>query len=110
MSTIDFTNMSAHVMLDRKFRIDLIEKTVGFGTPCAEMPNREDPESTIVLTTTGVIVVISKTGMIITTWIANVRQADKVYKTYTNGKMMPKNLWAIVNYNNNTETWHRMAA
>ena len=110
MPTIDLTNISAHALIDRKYRIDWIERTIGFGKPCAKMPNRLDPTSSIVLTDTGVIVVLSETGMIITTWIADVKQANRVYKYHTNGKMMPQNLWRIVNYNNNTETWHKMAA
>ena len=110
MKTFDLSCMSHHAEVDREIRINIIKKTVGFGKPIAEAPNKADPTSTVILTDTGVIVVLNKFGIIITTWIADVRQASAIYRQYSNGQKMPRQLWAIVNYNNNTETWHKMAA
>ena len=110
MKAIDLTRMSAHVTVDRATRVEIIEKTVGFGEPIAETINRHSPDSTITLTTTGVIVVMSNDGTIITTWIAGVAQAISVYRQATGQKNLPKALWAIVNYNNNTAIWQKMAA
>ena len=110
MTSFDLSCMSDHVLIDRETRVNIIKKTVGFGKPFAETPNKKDPTSTVILTDTGVIVVVNKFGMIITTWIADVKQASAVYKQYSNGKNLPPKMWAIVNYNNNTPAWHRMAA
>ena len=110
MTSIDLTKLSAHVMVDRKVRIEIIEKTVGFGTPIVETPDNKNTDCTTVLTSTGVIVIVAPDGMIVTTWIANVAQAISVYKRATNGKNLPKQLWKMIHYNNNTETWHKMVA
>ena len=109
MKTFDITCLTYHAEVDRETRINIIKKTVGFGNPCAEAPDKDDRDATAILTDTGVIVILNPYGLIVTTWIASVRQASAIY--YSNhGKKMPKSLWAIVNYNNNTETWHKMAA
>lgn len=110
MKIIDLSNMSAHVTVERSVRISIIEKTVGFGKPFVETANLRQENTTITLTTTGVIVVMAEDGMIITTWIASVAQAISVYRQATGNRNLPQNLWAIVNYNNNTEAWQRMAA
>ena len=110
MKTIDLSKMSAHVIVDRKVRINIIEKTVGFGKPFVEAWDIKEADCTATLTTTGVIVIMDKEGLIITTWIASVAQAISVYRRATGKKNLPQNMWAIVNYNNNTKVWQKMAA
>lgn len=110
MKTLDTTYMSAHFIVDRKTRIEIIEKTVGFGKPVYEAPNKYATTKTDILTDTGVYVVVAEDGMIVTAWIADVRQAELLYKRATGKKFLPSYLWAVVNYNNNTKEWHRMAA
>ena len=107
---IDTTYMSTHVIVDRKFRIDLIENTIGWGHEIATVKDHQNQNAFATLTTTGVMIITNEDGMIITTWIANVRQAAAVWRQANNNKPMPAWLWRIVNYNNNTEAWHRMAA
>lgn len=110
MKAIDLTAISRHVELDRQNRFNLINNTVGFGLPVVEAKDKNNNECTATLTTTGVIVIIDPHGIIVTAWIASVRQAIGVYATATGSTKLPKNLWNVVNYNNNTETWQRIAA
>lgn len=105
---IDLSKSSAHVVIDRATRVSIIEKTIGFGTPVIEAPDIKERDAKAILTSTGVIVIEGANGTIITTWIASVAQAISVYKRATNGQNIPKDLWAVVNYNNNTETWKAM--
>jgi len=110
MKELDLTNVSAHVILDRKTRIDIIEKTVGFGKPFVEAEDLKGRDATATLTTTGVIVIRDLNNMIITAWIASVPQAISVYRRATGKKNLPANLWNMVNYNNNTELWQKKVA
>lgn len=107
---IDLTRMSAHVIIDRKTRIDLIEKTIGWGTEVVTAPDKKEKDATATLTSTGVIIIRSLDGMIITTWIASVPQAVSVWIRAKGNNRLPKWLWNVVNYNNNTEVWQKMAA
>lgn len=107
---IDTTNLSAHVIVDRKMRIDLIENTIGWGDTIATIPDKHNIGTFATLTSTGVIIISTEEGFILTAWIANVRQAVAVWKTANGEKLMPRWLWKVINYNNNTETWHKMAA
>ena len=110
MKIIDLTAVSEHVIVDRQDRFNLINKTVGFGLPVVEAEDKKEQGCTATLTSTGVIVIIDPYGIIVTAWIASVRQAIAVYARATGSAKLPRNLWNIVNYNNNTETWHRIAA
>lgn len=107
---IDLTNMSAHVIVDRKTRIDLIERTIGWGTIVVEAPDYAHDGVIKALTSTGVIIIKTSEDFIITTWVADVKQAIRVWKDAKGNKPLPQWLWARVNYNNNTEAWHTMAA
>ena len=110
MKEINLTNMSAHVIIDRQVRIDIIEKTVGWGETLVEAPDKKGRDCTAVLTTTGVIAILAEDGMMITAWIASVQQATAVYARATGTTKLPKKLWNIVNYNNNTEVWQKLVA
>jgi hypothetical protein len=110
MKQIDLSKASAHVLIDRKTRVEIIEKTVGFGTPFVEASDIKQRDCTAILTTTGVIVIMDENGEIITTWIASVKQAVSVYARATGTAKLPKWIWNIVNYNNNTEMWQKMVA
>lgn len=110
MKVIDLTTVSRHVELDRQDRFNLINNTVGFGLPVVEARDKQDETCTATLTSTGVIVIINAHGVIVTVWIASVRQAIAVYATATGTTRLPKNLWNIINYNNDTELWHKIAA
>ena len=110
MKQIDLSKASAHVRVDRKIRVEIIEKTIGFGIPFIETQDERQSDCTTTLTTTGVIVIMSEDGEIITTWIANVKQAMAVHARATGTTKLPKWLWNIVNYNNNTEMWQKMVA
>lgn len=110
MKPIDLSNASAHFIIDRKTRIEIIEKTVGWGEPIAEATDKKGRDATATLTTTGVIVVRAFDGMIITAFIATVRQAQAVWNRATENQSMPKALWNIINYNNNTSYWKMKVA
>ena len=110
MNQIDLTKASAHFIVDRKDRIEIIEKTVGWGEPIAEAKDKKDRDATAILTSTGVIVVRAFDGMIITAFVATVRQAQAVWSRATGTTAMPRTLWNIINYNNNTTYWRMKVA
>lgn len=106
MPPIDLSNISAHALNDRKIRIQFIEKTIGIGSPCliCQDPNNKGCVQT--LTSTGVLIVRNKTtNMIITMFIATATQAVDVCFRATGHKVLPSDLWDMVNYNNNTPYW-----
>ena len=107
---IDTTKFSVHVMIDRQTRIEVIEKTVGWGDTFVEAPDEKGRDCTAILTTTGVIAILAADGTMITAWIASVRQAMAVYARATGTTKLPPKMWRMVNYNNNTEVWQKMAA
>lgn len=110
MPPIDLTKMSAHAILDREVRFDIIEKTVGWGTPVVMAPDKKGRDATATLTDTGVMVIREPDGTIITAWIASVRQAQAVWGRATGNIKMPAALWNVINYNNNTEYWKNKVA
>ena len=110
MKYIDLQKVSRHVTVDRQTRISIIEKTVGWGKALVEAPDKKGRDCTALLTSTGVIAILEPDGTMVTAWIASVKQAQAVYKRATGSYEMPKELWKMVNYNNNTELWHKMAA
>lgn len=110
MKQINLSNMSAHAIVDREVRIGIIEKTVGWGFPVAEVPDKANENCTATLTSTGVMIIMNDDEMIVTAWIATIRQAIAVWRQGTGHKEMPNTLWNIVNYNNNTELWQRKTA
>jgi len=110
MKTIDPNYLSAHVIIERKWRLDWIEKTVGFGNTVAEAPDRKDPTLTDVITDTGVYAVLTPDGMVVTCWIAQVYQAKRLCKKANNMKAFYTTLYNVVNYNNNTREWREMVA
>ena len=106
----DTTNMSAHAIIDRKIRIELIENTVGWGHKIVTVPDNKNSGAFATLTSTGVMVITADDGFIITAWVANVRQAVAVWKRAKGNMPLPSWLWRMINYNNNTALWHKMAA
>ena len=107
---LDVMSMSAHTIVDRADRIRYIENTIGYGTIIAETPDPAHEGLNKVLTSTGVLIVRNATTkMIITLWIAGVKQAENVWYSAKPNKPMPKWLWNVVNYNNNTAYWKRLA-
>lgn len=110
MKKIDTTKFSFHVMVDRQTRINIIEKTIGWGDTFVEAPDEKGKNCTAILTTTGVIAIMASDGMLITAWIASVKQAMAVYARATGTTKLPKKIWNVVNYNNNTEAWQKIVA
>jgi hypothetical protein len=107
---IDLTCMSAHVIIDRADRVRHIENSVGWGTKIVEVPDKKNETATATLTSTGVMVITGLDGLMITAWIANVSQAVAVWKTAKGDRPMPRWLWNVVNYNNNTDYWKNLVA
>lgn len=107
---IDLTKMSAHVLIDRADRVRYIENTVGWGSIIVEAPDKNKENVHRVLTSTGVMIIKAEDGFMITTWIADVGQAKDVWKKAKGDKPMPRWLWNVVNYNNNTAYWKNLVA
>ena len=102
--------MSAHVTVDRADRIRNIENSVGWGTIVVKAPDRNSENVNRVLTSTGVLIVQAEDGFMITAWVASVRQAVAVWKKAKGDKPLPKWLWNVINYNNNTDYWKQVIA
>lgn len=109
MPPIDLTNMSAHAIVDRKTRFAVIENSIGWGNPVIVAPDKKGRDATATLTDTGVLVIRGSDNMIITAFIATVRQAQAVWNRGKGGKM-PQALWNMINYNNNTDYWKNLVA
>lgn len=107
---IDLTRMSAHVIVDRETRIRMIENSIGWGTEVITAPDKKERDATATLTSTGVIIIKSMDGMIITAWVASVQQAVSVWIRAKGNNRLPAWLWNVVNYNNNTEYWKMKVA
>ena len=106
MKQIDLTIISDHVDQDRRKRFEFIQKTIGFGTPIAEAEDTKNRgDCTRTLTDTGVIVVIDPYGVIVTAFVANVKQAMDVYKRGTGKNKLPNEVFWMVQYNNNSPIW-----
>lgn len=104
---IDYTNISYHVLHDRKSRYSVIENTIGFGSPVCTFKDETD-KTYKTLTSTGVIVIRNFMNMIVTLYIARPAQASKLYVKATNEKL-PRKLDLMVHYNNNTTYWKKYA-
>lgn len=76
--------MTKHVSIERANRIEYINKTTGFGNEIAAeaiLPNYQNVMRRMQLTNTGVIIVKPLKGnVVITTWIASIKQAIRITK------------------------------
>lgn len=100
MPIIDFTNISYHASVERKYRMEQA-KAIGWGAPLAtiETANEYGPVYKT-LTTTGIIIVRAKdSNMIITLYVAEVGQAVHIFKTVY-GMPLPRDIYEKVKLNN----------
>ena len=96
---IDTKNMSKHFLFDRRDRLERIERVVGWGEPIAEVLDF-NTGATKVLTDTGVVIIRAiSNNMIITAWIAEEAQANRIYRE-AHFTSMPQELRAKVIENN----------
>lgn len=107
---IDLTRMSAHFIIDRADRIQRIENSIGWGTIVVNAPDRNKENVYRCLTSTGVLIIKDENDFIITAWIADVKQAVSVWKAAKGDRPVPKWLWNVINYNNNTKYWQKKVA
>lgn len=70
---------SAHMINDRENRLVKISSTIGFGDELGRFPHPKCADRAIVLTTTGVIMIVSK-DTIITMYAADVELLIALYK------------------------------
>lgn len=109
---IDPNNISLHVLQDRMERYSFIKNSIGFGEPVVVLNDERNSrgDATATLTSTGVVVIRDPYNTIITTYIANMKQAKTIYFKATKNTLMPRSLWLAINYNNNTAEWKKIAA
>lgn len=94
------SEMTYHAKIERKTRINYIEKTIGIGNPIATTISRYEKDSLRTLTDTGVIIITNiYTKRIITMFIASINQGVAVYKEGKQAKQVPKNIMRTL-YNN----------
>ena len=91
---------TTHVIIDRAVRYERIKKTIGIGEPIAIAPDRKHRDCFNILTNTGVYIVQSFDGTMITLWVATMSQAIDVYQRTTGSKRLPQKIFATVRYNN----------
>lgn len=91
---------SRHVILDRAERYSRIQKTIGVGKPIAIAPDRKHRDCFNILTDTGVCIIKSFDGTIITLWVASMNQAIDIYKRTTGSKELPQKMYEVVKNNN----------
>lgn len=86
-------NMTNHAQVDRYARLAYIIDTVGLGEIIAEIPNEDYRGGFKRLTSTGVVIVVSKDARtIVTAYIAKLSQAEKIYRTSRNGQILSQNM------------------
>lgn len=91
------TNMTYHARKDRMDRIEFILDNVGLGEVVAETASKDSRGGTIRLTSTGVIIVVSADNRtIVTTYIASVSQAIRVYSAAHYTTKLPNALYKKV--------------
>ena len=91
---------SRHVILDRPIRYARIQKTIGMGKPIAIAPDRKHRDCFNILTDTGVCVIKSFDGTIVTLWVATLAQAIDIYQRTTGSNKLPQKIYETVKSNN----------
>ena len=101
MPPIDITNISYHVLNDRKGRMEQI-KAVGMGVPVAvvDQTDTKGRKATQTLTSTGVIVIRNAENMIITMYLAEVGQAAKIFRANYGNVRLPAYIYDKIILNN----------
>ena len=101
MPPIDITNISYHVLNDRKERMEQI-KAVGMGAPIAVVTESDNNNRQITktLTSTGVVVIRNVENMIITMYLAEVYQAVRIFKTCYGDVRLPDDIYNKITLNN----------
>lgn len=101
MPPIDITNISYHVLNNRKERIEQI-KAVGMGIPVAiiDQIDAKGRKATQTLTSTGVIVIRNAENMIITMYLAEVNQAARIFKANYGNVKLPAYIYDKIVLNN----------
>ncbi len=95
--------MTAHLTLDRKERLDRIERTIGIGKPVAIASDRKHQDCFNILTDTGVMIIQTYDKTIVTLWVARLSQAIDVYKRTTGSSRLPQKLFETIQRNNTPE-------
>lgn len=95
------TNMTGHAFNDRMARFEYIIDTVGIGKVTARYQDVDEYNRVVIfeLTTTGVIIVRNKDNMVVTAYIAEMRQAIRVWRSTNGNKKMPAPLYTKINQN-----------
>jgi hypothetical protein len=101
MPPIDITNISYHVLNDRKGRMEQI-RAVGMGSPIAVVTESDNNNQQITktLTSTGVIVIRNVENMIITMYLAEVYQAVRIFRTCYGNVRLPDDIYNKITLNN----------
>lgn len=95
------TNMTGHAFNDRMARFEYIVDTVGIGKITARYQDVDENNRIVVfeLTTTGVIIVRNKDNMVVTAYIAEMKQAFKVWRSVNGNKKIPSSLYEKIRQN-----------
>lgn len=95
------TNMTGHAINDRITRFEYIIDTVGIGKVITRYQDIDEYNRIVVfeLTTTGVIIVRNKDNMVVTAYIAELRQAIRVWRCSNGDKKMPAPLFTKIKQN-----------
>lgn len=95
------TNMTEHARKDRQSRLEYIIDTVGVGKVAVRYQDIDEKNRIVIfeLTTTGVIIVRNAENMVVTAYIAEMRQAVRVWRCQHGDKKMPAPLYKKITQN-----------
>ena len=94
--TMKKMKFSEHILNERMERVVAIAMAVGMGEVVLTVPDKE-PHRVASLTSTGVVFITAENKTIVTTYLATIPQADKLY--HVAGKEMPKAIKQVVKNN-----------
>ena len=73
--------MTYHVANDRLDRVMIIAQHIGWGTELVCVPDSRDSEHLLVLTSTGVLLVKSRKGHLVTAYVPTVGKVRAIYSS-----------------------------
>ena len=93
--------MTEHARKDRQARLEYIIDTIGVGKIVVRHQDIDEKNRIVIfeLTTTGVIIVRNAENMVVTAYIAEMRQAVRVWRCQNGNKKLPAPLYKKITQN-----------
>ena len=98
--------MTKHAQVDRYDRICGIIDSIGLGEPRLKIPHDEYPNRDYVLTTTGVLLIVSEDTYLITAYVPTVAKVYAIFRTAMAHGRMPNDLYNAIVRNDKVRHKH----